>query len=81
MELPGGGRVAVDGIDATTGAVHLVFAEVAGVASGTPARLSLDVTRKPLIALVWWGFYVILAGGLLAIVARARQARVLARIA
>jgi cytochrome c biogenesis factor len=40
-----------------------------------PARLSLDVTRKPLVSLVWWGMYVIFAGGTLALVARARQLR------
>jgi hypothetical protein len=33
------------------------------------------VTRKPLIALVWAGFYVMMAGGLLAFVRRAGEAR------
>jgi len=41
----------------------------------TPETLSVDVTRKPLIALVWGGFYVMMAGALLAFVKRSRQAR------
>jgi cytochrome c-type biogenesis protein CcmF len=77
LDLPGGGRVALGGIDASSGAVHLLFAELGAGDRGVPARLSLDVTRKPLIQLVWWGFYVILAGGLLAIAARVRQVRLL----
>ena len=40
-----------------------------------PETLSVDVTRKPLIALVWGGFYVMMAGALLAFVKRAGQAR------
>jgi len=76
--LPGGGRVAIGGINANEGAVRLMLDGVGAAAAGTPAFLALDVTRKPLIALVWWGFYVILIGGLLATVARVRQARRLA---
>ncbi len=75
VELPGGGRLAIGGINATAGAVRLLVEGVAGAKAGSSAYLALDVTKKPLIALVWWGFYVILAGGLLAVVARARQAR------
>ena len=41
----------------------------------TVESLSVDVTRKPLIALVWGGFYVLMAGGLLAFVKRAGEAR------
>jgi cytochrome c biogenesis factor len=50
-------------------------------AAATPGRLSLDVTRKPLVQLVWWGVYVALAGGLLAAVARVKQLRVLEAVA
>ncbi|HYL71889.1 MAG TPA: hypothetical protein VEY89_11370 [Candidatus Dormibacteraeota bacterium] len=39
------------------------------------ARLSLDVTRKPLISLVWGGLYVVLAGGILSTLNRLRQVR------
>jgi cytochrome c-type biogenesis protein CcmF len=70
MALPGGGAVMVSGINATAGKVRL---DLDGVAN--PARLSLDVTRKPLISLVWGGLYVVLAGGILATVNRLRQAR------
>ncbi len=74
VTLAGGGRIAVGGIDATAGAVKLLV-EGLGEAQGIPARLSLDVTRKPLVQAVWWGMYVILAGGILALVARAKQVR------
>ncbi len=74
VALPAGGRLAVGGIDASAGAVELVFDGVAESVA-TPGRLSLDVTRKPLVRLVWWGMYVILAGGILALTARIRQVR------
>jgi len=41
----------------------------------TPETLSVDVTNKPLIALVWGGFYVMMAGALVAFIKRAGQAR------
>jgi hypothetical protein len=41
----------------------------------TVESLSVDVTHKPLIVLVWAGFYVMMAGGVLAFVKRARDAR------
>ena len=43
-------------------------------ASITPSD-AIDVTTKPLISLVWAGFYVMMAGGILAMVRRARDAR------
>jgi cytochrome c-type biogenesis protein CcmF len=73
--LPGGGQVAITGIDASNGAVRL---EVDGV--NLPARLSIDVTEKPLIQLVWGGLYIVLIGGLMATVQRLRQARMADRI-
>ena len=74
--LPGGGEVAVTGIDASNGAVRL---EMAGVK--TPARLSIDVTHKPLILLVWGGLWIVLAGGLMATANRLREARLRDRLA
>ncbi len=73
--LPGGGAVLVSGINAGSGAVQI---EMTGVADA--AKLALDVTRKPLIQLVWGGLYVVLLGGVLTLIQRARQARVLNRI-
>jgi cytochrome c-type biogenesis protein CcmF len=70
LPLPGGGAVMVSGINATTGKVLL---DLGGLANA--ARLSLDVTRKPLISLVWGGLYVVLAGGILSTINRLRQAR------
>jgi cytochrome c-type biogenesis protein CcmF len=78
--LPGGGRVALAGINATAGTARLLV-ERAGDAAATPARLSLDVTTKPLVRLVWWGVYVVMAGGLLAIAARIRQLKTLDALA
>ena len=43
--------------------------------AATRESLSLEVTRKPLISLVWAGFYVMMAGGILALIKRAREAR------
>jgi cytochrome c-type biogenesis protein CcmF len=76
MPLPGGGEVVVSGINATNGAVQL---DLSGIAS--PAKLSLDVTRKPLIQLVWGGLYVVLFGGILATFQRFREMRVRERLA
>jgi cytochrome c-type biogenesis protein CcmF len=75
MPLPGGGAVMVSGINATTGKVLL---DLGGLANA--AHLSLDVTRKPLISLVWGGLYVVLAGGILSTVNRLRQVRKLASL-
>ena len=43
--------------------------------AATTESLSVEVTRKPLISLVWGGFYVMMGGALLAFVKRAREAR------
>jgi hypothetical protein len=43
--------------------------------AATRESLSVEITRKPLINLVWGGFYVMMAGGILALVKRAREAR------
>jgi cytochrome c-type biogenesis protein CcmF len=78
LALPGGGAVALRAINASAGAIQLaVEGTGAAAAPGVPAKLSLDVTRKPLIQLVWFGLYVVLAGGLLAAAQRVRQVRVL----
>jgi len=81
-EIPGvpGGRVRVLSVSPNDGAVVL---RLTGVSknpadefhAATVESLSIDVTRKPLIALVWAGFYVMMAGGLLAFVKRAGEAR------
>lgn len=66
VSIPGGGWVAMTGVLPGLGRVQL------GVAQ---PKLSIDITRKPLIQLVWFGLYVILAGGFLATFARLRTAR------
>jgi cytochrome c-type biogenesis protein CcmF len=73
--LPGGGSVFVSGINASTGAVQL---DTNGIAN--PAKISIDVTRKPLIQLVWGGLYVVLIGGILTLIQRFRQMRTLERL-
>jgi len=74
--LPGGGALAVSGIDASNGAVRL-----SAVGIQTPARLSIDVTYKPLIVLVWGGLWIVLIGGLLATVNRLRESLLRGRLA
>jgi cytochrome c-type biogenesis protein CcmF len=73
--LPGGGEVYVSGINANSGAVQL---DLSGIAN--PAKLAIDVTRKPLIQLVWGGLYVVLIGGVLTLIQRFRQMRVMEAI-
>ncbi|HEX6862860.1 MAG TPA: cytochrome c-type biogenesis CcmF C-terminal domain-containing protein [Thermoanaerobaculia bacterium] len=70
MDLPGGGAIFVSGISASDGAVQF---QVSGISN--PAKLSVDVTRKPLIQLVWYGLYIVLLGGAVATVFRARQVK------
>jgi cytochrome c-type biogenesis protein CcmF len=74
--LPGGGSVYLTGINASQGAIQLALVGVSGPANaGRPPQLSVDVTTKPLINMVWYGLYVVLAGGILAAAHRLRQLR------
>lgn len=67
VALASGGTLSVGGIVPINRMVQLQLNE---------PRLSIDVTRKPLIKLVWYGFYIVLIGGLIATVFRLREARV-----
>ena len=81
LEIEGGGTVVVKAIDATSGGVQLaVMGLDPNTAKGTPPQLAVDLTRKPLIKLVWYGLYVVLAGGLLASMNRVKQLRILESI-
>jgi cytochrome c-type biogenesis protein CcmF len=78
VPLPGGGAIAMTGISPATGAIRL---DIAGVdAEPEPAKLSVDVTRKPLIKMVWYGLYIVLAGGCLAGWKRFQAARMVDEI-
>jgi cytochrome c-type biogenesis protein CcmF len=70
MALPGGGAVVVSGLNASNRAVQLSFEGLS-----IRPKLSIDVTDKPLINLVWYGLYVVLAGGLMATANRLRALR------
>ena len=81
-EIPGipGGKMRVVAVSPNDGAVVLRMRGVSKdpaseYQAATTESLSVDVTRKPMIALVWGGFYVMMAGGLLAFIKRAREAR------
>lgn len=76
VDLPGGGAIRVSKIDASAGNVVI---DLVGVA--TPPTLAVDVTTKPLIGMVWYGLYLMLGGGGLAMALRFRDARVLERVA
>ena len=72
VALASSGAVALTGLDPSTGEVQVAFS-ASGDMSPAPPRLSVDITRKPLIILVWYGLYVILAGGFLSTWKRFRQ--------
>jgi cytochrome c-type biogenesis protein CcmF len=74
--VPGGGSVQIAGINATQGQVSLAVLGLPGMteAAAKPPTLAVDVTEKPLIQLVWFGLYIVLLGGGLAIFNRLRQA-------
>jgi cytochrome c-type biogenesis protein CcmF len=80
-DIPGvaGGRAEVLSVSPNDGAVVVKLTGVSKnpkdeFQAATTESLSVDVTRKPLISLVWGGFYVMMAGALLALVKRAREA-------
>ena len=82
VDLPGvpGGKARVLAVSPNDGAVVLRLRGVSKdpkqeLQAATVESLSVDVTRKPLISLVWGGFYVMMAGGILAFVKRSREAR------
>jgi cytochrome c-type biogenesis protein CcmF len=66
----------VEGVSATDESVQLLVSGLSAeeVTPPTPESLSIDVTRKPLISLVWGGFYVMMTGGILAFLKRSRDA-------
>jgi hypothetical protein len=70
--LPGGGAIGVARIDASSGAVEFQTAD---------PRLSIDVTHKPLILLVWGGLWIVLIGGLMSTANRLRESRLRDRLA
>ncbi len=76
--LPGKGRLRVRKVSPNEGTIEI---EILGLAaagdlkSATAETLTVDLTTKPLISLVWGGFYVMMAGGLVALLRRARDSR------
>jgi cytochrome c-type biogenesis protein CcmF len=82
VEIPGvpGGKMRVLAVSPNDGAVVLRLTGVSKnpadeFQAATVESLSVEVTRKPLIALVWGGFYVMMAGGILAFIKRSGEAR------
>ena len=56
--------------------VEILGLDPAGDAKpASPESFTVDVTHKPLISLVWGGFYLMMAGGIVAMVRRAMDAR------
>jgi len=76
--LPGKGRLKVRKVSPNDGTCEI---ELLGLMPGgdlkpaTAETLSVDLTTKPLISFVWGGFYVMMAGGLVALLRRARDSR------
>ena len=82
VEVPGvpGSKMRVVAVSPNDGAVVLWLKGIARdpaeeIQPATTESLSVEVTRKPLISLVWGGFYVLMAGAALAFVKRSREAR------
>jgi hypothetical protein len=82
VEVPGvpGSKMRVVAVSPNDGAVVLWLKGIARdpareTQPATTESLSVEVTRKPLISLVWGGFYVLMAGAALAFVKRSREAR------
>src|SRR6266545_279323 len=82
LDIPGvpGGKMRVAAVSPKDGAVVLRMQGVSKdraseYQAATHESLSVDVTRKPMIAFVWGGFYVMIAGAFLAFLKRAREAR------
>jgi cytochrome c-type biogenesis protein CcmF len=82
LEVPGvpGAKMRVLAVSPNDGAVVLRLTGISKnpadeFQAATVESLSVEVTRKPLIALVWAGFYVMMAGGILAFVKRSGEAR------
>jgi hypothetical protein len=80
LEVPGvpGAFMRVMAVSPSDGSVALRIRGIskdpaAEFQAATRESLSVDVTAKPLINLVWGGFYVLMAGGLLALVKRGRE--------
>jgi len=75
--IPGSGglTLSVTSVDAEQGALRLeVFdPRVVAAAGGTPASLVLDVSTKPLIALVWIGTILVVVGICMALAQRRRN--------
>jgi cytochrome c-type biogenesis protein CcmF len=81
VEIPGapGSKMRVEAVSPSDGAIVVWMKGVskdpaAEFQAATTESLSLEVTKKPLISLVWGGFYVLMAGGILALVKRTREA-------
>jgi cytochrome c biogenesis factor len=81
VEIPGvaGAFMKVIGVSPSDGTVVLRLRGIskdpaAEFQAATRESLSVEVTKKPLINLVWGGFYVMMAGGLLALWKRSREA-------
>ncbi|MGZ6971048.1 MAG: heme lyase CcmF/NrfE family subunit, partial [Thermoanaerobaculia bacterium] len=72
--LPGKGRFKLRKVSPNEGTCEL---EVLGLSPGSDLKpatgetFSVDLTTKPLISLVWGGFYVMMAGGITALLRRA----------
>jgi cytochrome c-type biogenesis protein CcmF len=82
LEVPGvaGAFMKVMAVSPSDGAVALRLRGISKdrakeFQAATRENLSIELTHKPLINLVWGGFYVLMAGGLMALVKRTREAR------
>ncbi len=76
VPLPGStaATVALTGVNASEGRIRLTFENLAASGQAAPAmRLSVDISVKPYINLLWAGLVVLLIGGVLALVRRSNE--------
>jgi len=67
--------IALQAIDATNGRVALVITGLEGVPAPIPAEVTIEVSRKPAINLLWLGIVVLAAGTIIALLRRRREAQ------
>ena len=68
-------QIALQDIDPDNGLVALAITGLEGLPAPTPAEVTIEVSRKPAINLLWLGIVVLAAGTIIALLRRRREAQ------